>query len=54
MINTITTPFISSPGELIKEEIEYRNISQRQLSKLTGLATIIINEVLKAKRNCTP
>jgi plasmid maintenance system antidote protein VapI len=39
---------------LIKEEIEYRKIPQRELSKLTGVATNIINEVLKGKRNCTP
>lgn len=42
------------PGQLIKEEIEYRKISQRELSKLTGVATNIINEILKGKRNCTP
>ena len=42
------------PGQLIKEEIEYRKITQRELSKLTGIATNIINEVLKGKRNCTP
>ena len=36
---------------MIKEEIDYRNISQRELSKLTGVATNIINEVLKGKRN---
>ena len=42
------------PGQLIKEEIEYRKISQRELSKLSRVATNIINEVLKGKRNCTP
>ena len=42
------------PSQLIKEEIEYRKITQRELSKLTGIATNIINEVLKGKRNCTP
>ena len=39
---------------MIKEEIEYRKISQRKLSKLTGIAPNIISEVLKGKRNCTP
>ena len=42
------------PAQLIKEEIEYRKISQKELSKLTGVATNIINEILKGKRNCTP
>jgi len=45
---------IYHPGQLIKEEIDGRNISQRELSKLTGIATNVINEVLKGKRNCTP
>jgi addiction module HigA family antidote len=47
-------PHLYHPGQLIKEEIEYRKITQRELSKLTGMATNIINEVLKGKRNCTP
>ncbi|MGN6539492.1 MAG: HigA family addiction module antitoxin [Ginsengibacter sp.] len=47
-------PHLYHPGQLIKEEIDYRKISQRELSKLTGVATNIINEVLKGKRNCTP
>ena len=37
------------PGQLIKEEIEYRKISQRELSKLTVIAPNIISEVLKEK-----
>lgn len=47
-------PHLYHPGQLIKEEIEYRKISQRKLSKLTGIATSVINEILKGKRNCTP
>lgn len=54
MNNTNYPPHLYHPGQLIKEEIEYRKISQRELSKLTGVATNIINEVLKGKRNCTP
>jgi plasmid maintenance system antidote protein VapI len=46
-------PHLYHPGQLIKEEIDYRNISQTELSKLTGVATNIINELLKRKRNCT-
>lgn len=54
MNNTTYLPHLYHPGQLIKEEIEYRKISQRELSKLTGIAPNIINEVLKGKRNCTP
>lgn len=54
MNNANYPPHLYHPGQLIKEEIEYRKISQRELSKITGIATNIINEVLKGKRNCTP
>jgi addiction module HigA family antidote len=54
MNNTNYLPHLYHPGQLIKEEIEYRKISQRELSKLTGVAANIINEILKGKRNCTP
>lgn len=54
MNNTNYPPHLYHPGQLIKEEIEYRKISQRELSKLSGVATNIINEVLKGKRNCAP
>ena len=54
MSNINYPPHLYHPGKLIKEEIEYRNISQRELSKLTGIAPNIISEVLKGKRNCTP
>ena len=54
MNNTNYPPHLYHPGQLIKEEIEYRKISQRELSKLTGVATNVINEILKGKRNCTP
>lgn len=47
-------PHLYHPGQLIKEDIQTRNISQRELSKLTGVATNVINEILKGKRNCTP
>jgi antitoxin HigA-1 len=54
MNNINYPPHLYHPGQLIKEEIEYRKISQKELSKITGIATNVINEVLKDKRNCTP
>jgi addiction module HigA family antidote len=54
MNNINYPPHLYHPGQLIKEEIEYRKISQKELSKLTGVTANIINEVLKGKRNCTP
>lgn len=47
-------PHLYHPGQLIKEEIQTRKISQKELFKLTGVAANVINEILKGKRNCTP
>lgn len=38
------------PGEVVKDEIEYRKISQRKLSEKTGLPYNTLNEILNAKR----
>jgi addiction module HigA family antidote len=38
------------PGELLKDELEYRHISQRSLAKQLGLHYTAFNEVLNGKR----
>ena len=38
------------PGEVIKEEIEYRGISQRELAKRIGMPHSVVNEILNGKR----
>ncbi len=38
------------PGEMVKDEIEYRGISQKALAKEIGLPASILNEVLNGKR----
>jgi len=38
------------PGELLKEEIEYRGISQRKLSDEIGVCYSVLNEILNCKR----
>lgn len=44
-------PFIPThPGEVIKDEIEYRGISQRALAMLIGVSYTQLNEVLNGKR----
>ena len=54
MIANNLTPFIPThPGDIIKDEIEYRGITQRQLSEATGIAYSVINEVLNGKRPVT-
>ena len=41
------------PGEVLKEEIEERGISQRQLAKHMGVAYSVINEILYGHRPLT-
>lgn len=41
------------PGEVLKEEIECRGISQKELSRQTGIAYTTLNEMLNGKRAIT-
>lgn len=38
------------PGEVLKEELEYRGISQRGLARELGISYSALNEVLNGKR----
>lgn len=38
------------PGELLKEEIEYRNISQREFARKIDISYTLLNEILNKKR----
>ena len=45
-------PYIPThPGEVIKDEIEYRGISQRSLAQKIGVSYTQLNEILNGKRN---
>jgi addiction module HigA family antidote len=41
------------PGELLKEELECRNISQRSFAMKTGMSYTTLNEILNSKRPVT-
>ena len=41
------------PGEVLKDEIEERGISQRQLADSMGLSYSVVNEILNARRPLT-
>lgn len=41
------------PGEMIKDEIEFRGISQKALATEIGLPASVLNEVLNGKRAVT-
>ena len=38
------------PGEILKDEIEYRGISQRKLAAQMGISPTLLNEILNGKR----
>jgi addiction module HigA family antidote len=38
------------PGELLKEEIEYRGISQKKFAAQIGVQYTVLNEILNCKR----
>lgn len=46
-----TTPLHPThPGVILKDEIEYRGISQRKLAAQMGISHTMLNEILNAKR----
>lgn len=51
--NNLTPAFPTHPGSILKDEIESRGISQRQLAKDMGLAYSVVNEILNERRPIT-
>jgi len=52
-INDIMPSVAIHPGEMIKDEIEYRGISQKALATEIGVPPSVLNEVLNGKRAVT-
>ena len=51
MIANNLTPFEPThPGEILKDEIEYRGLSQRKLAAQMGISPTLLNEILNGKR----
>lgn len=51
--NNLTPAFPTHPGEILKDEIEFRGISQRKLAEQMGLGYSVLNEILNARRPMT-
>jgi len=46
------TPFVAThPGEMIKDELKERNMTQKQLSELTGIKPSVLSETVNGKRS---
>lgn len=55
MIANNLTPFEPThPGEIVKDEIEYRGLSQRKLAAQMGISRGLLNEILNGKRAVSP
>ena len=47
-----STPFIAThPGELIKDEIKARGMTQKRLSELSGITPSVLSETVKGRRS---
>ncbi len=51
--NRLTPAYPTHPGEILKDEIEYRGISQRKLAAQMGMQYSVLNEILNAHRPLT-
>jgi len=51
MVANNLDPYVPThPGELLKEEIEYRKLSQKQLAADMGVAYTVLNDIVNGKR----
>lgn len=48
--NELTPLFATHPGELIKDELYERKMTQKQLSMETGIKTSVLSETINGKR----
>ena len=42
------------PGEVLKDEIEYRKVSQRKLAEQMGISYKVLNDLLNGRRALPP
>lgn len=49
------TPYMAlHPGELLKDELEYRNILQTKFAEKVGISFSTLNKILNGKRSISP
>lgn len=53
MINGKFGAVPTHPGAILKDEIEYRKVSQRKLADEIGMSYTALNEILNCKRSVT-
>ena len=51
MSNTEQKPFIAThPGELVRDELRARGLTQKRLAEMTGIKASVISETITGKR----
>lgn len=48
--NNLEPAYATHPGEVLKDEIEYRKISQKALAERVGMSYKVLNDILNARR----
>lgn len=51
--NNLEPSETTHPGELLKEELEYRGISQKMFAKEIGISYKVLNDILNCRRPVT-
>ena len=51
--NNLTSFYKTHPGEILKDEVEYRGISQKILASSIGMSYKALNEILNERRPVT-
>ena len=49
--NNMTSSELIHPGEMIKDEIMARGLTQKELAEQMGVSYTVFNEILNGKRN---
>lgn len=51
--NNLESSILIHPGEMIKDEIVSRGMTQKKLAEITGIAPSVLNEAFNGKRSVT-
>lgn len=51
--NNMTSSMLIHPGEMIKDELEARGLTQKELATQMGVSYTVFNEILNGKRPVT-
>ena len=50
ILNNLKPNYVTHPGEIIMDEIEYLQILQKDFAERIGVSASLVNQILKGKR----